>query len=141
MVIALVLLERLAGPLEQSVGSLGGGGFERAEKLRGAHLRGKKEVDVIDHDHPRVQLIVSDFDAVLDGGQDQFRDGRLPEKGRAAPSVVEQAVHGDESFAAGHIRGGKETIRGKTAMQAEGYEEALAVPLYMWETAASQDHA
>jgi hypothetical protein len=66
VVITFVLPKGSAGPLEQKVGSFGGSRFERAEKLRGSHLWGDQQVDVIGHDRPRVQLVVPDFDAVLD---------------------------------------------------------------------------
>jgi hypothetical protein len=140
VVIALVLPEGLAGSLEQNVGLFGGCRFERAEKLRGTHLWNDEGMDVIGHDRPSVQLIVFNLDAALDRGQNQLCNGWLLKKDRAATGMVEQAVQPDESFAGGYIRGRKGTIRGETVMQAEGYEEALAVCVYMGKAAASRGH-
>ena len=70
-------------------------------------------MDVIGHDHPRVQLVVPDFRSVLDRSQDELRNGRLFEKGEAAASVIEQAVHGDEDFAGRLSCKGKAMNRGR----------------------------
>jgi hypothetical protein len=56
-------------------------------------------MDVMGHDHPRVQFVVPDFRPVLDRSQDELRHGRLSEKGGTAASAIEQAVHADEGFA------------------------------------------
>ena len=56
-------------------------------------------MDPIGHDRPRVQLVAPDFRSVLDRSRDELRNGRLSEKGGAAASVIEPAVHGDEGFA------------------------------------------
>ena len=89
MVIALALPEGLARASEQQVGSFGRGRFERAEKFRCAHMRGEEERDVIGHDHPRVQLVMSNFDAVFHRSKNQLSNARLSEEGRATPGLIE----------------------------------------------------
>ena len=125
-IIAPVLPKRLAAPLKQQVGSFRGGRLERAEKLRCAHPRSEEETDAIGHDHPRVQFVVPNGHSPLDRSQDQLRNGRLSEKGGSAASVIEQAVHRDEGFAGGRIRGRKGALCRKTVVQAEGDEQRPA---------------
>jgi len=97
-------------------------------------------MDVMGHDHPRVQLVVPDFRPVLDGSRDELRHGRLSEKGGAAASVIEPAVHRDEGFAGSRIRGRKGALCRKTVIQAEGDEQRLADDIEMREPASSQVH-
>lgn len=83
-------------------------------------------MDVIGHDHPRVQFVVPNLGPIPDRSQDELCDGGLPEKGGAAPGVIEQAVHRDEGLTGGQIRGRKGALWRKTAVQAEGDEHRLA---------------
>jgi hypothetical protein len=122
MVVAFVLPKRLAAPLQQQVGPSGSGGFERAEKLRCAHLRGEEEMDVIGHDHNGVRLLMPQFGSVFDRGKNQLSNGWLSEKGGAGAGLIEQPVHCEEGFARSQIRGRKGAIGRKTAVQAERNE-------------------
>ena len=83
------------------------------------------------HDHPRVQLEVPDFRSILDRSRDELRNGRLSEKGGAAASVIEPAVHGDEGFAGSRIRGRKGALCRKTVVPAEGDEQRLAEDIWI----------
>ena len=95
-------------------------------------------MDAMGHDHPPVQLEVPDFRSILDRSQDRLRHGRLSEKGGAAASVIEQAVHGDEGFAGSRIGGRKGALCRKTVVPAEGDEQRLADDIEMREPASSQ---
>ena len=97
-------------------------------------------MDVIGHDHPRVQVVVPNFGPILDRSRDELRDGRLSEKGGSAPSVIQQAVHRDEGFAGGQIRGRKGALCRKTVVQAEGDEQRLADDIEMREPTSFQLH-
>jgi hypothetical protein len=119
-IIALVLPKRLAAPLKQQVGSFRGGRLERAWKLGYARLRSEQKMDVMGHDHPRVQLVVPDF--------------------RSVPDRSEPALHRDEGFAGSRIRGRKGALCRKTVVQAEGDEQRLAGDIEMREPGSSQGH-
>jgi hypothetical protein len=54
--------------------------------------------------------------------------------------LIEQAVHGDESFSGGHIEGRKPAMCRKTVLPAEGDEQALADDFEMWEPTPSYYH-
>jgi hypothetical protein len=97
-------------------------------------------MDVIGHDHPRVQLVMSNFDAVFHRSKNQLSNARLSEEGRATPGLIEQPVHRDERLAGGQIGGRKGAILGKTAMQPEGDEQGLAEDVEMREPAPFQYH-
>ena len=92
----------------------GGGRLERAEKLGHAHQRTEKQMDVIGHDDPRVHLVMPNLGAVFDRSPNQLSNSRLAEEGRAALGLIEQAVHGDEGFPGGQIRGWKRALWRKT---------------------------
>jgi len=139
-IIALVLPKRLAAPLEQQVGSFRGGRLERAWKFRYARLRSEEEMDAMGHDHPPVQLVVPDFRSVLDRSRDELRHGRRSEKGGAAASAIEPAVHRDGGFAGSRIRGRKGALCRKTVVPAEGDEQRSADDLEMREPASFQVH-
>ena len=83
-------------------------------------------MDVMGHDHPRVQLVVPDFRSILDRSRDELRHGRLSEKGGDAASAIEPAVHGDEGFAGSRIGGRKGALCRKTVVQGEGDEQRPA---------------
>jgi len=100
-----VLPKRSAAPLQRQVGSFRGGRLERAWKLR---------------------LVVPDFRSAPDRSRDESRSGRRSEKGGAAASVIEPAVHGEEGFAGSRMGGRKGALCGKTAVPAEGDEQRAA---------------
>ena len=83
---------------------------------------------------------MADFGTVLDGVQDQLRDGWLSEEHRAAAGLIEQPVHRDECFAGSQICGGESAISGQAAVQAEGDEEWLADYVEMREPAFFENH-
>ncbi|MGD0522850.1 MAG: hypothetical protein ABSA48_16465, partial [Terracidiphilus sp.] len=98
-------------------------------------------MDVIGHDYPRVHLIVSKLDAVLERSQNQFSNARLPEEHRPAPGLIEKAVHGNEGFAGGDIRGSKRTMCRKTIVQAERDKQGLADDFEMGKPTPSYQHS
>ena len=73
-------------------------------------------MNVIGHDHPGVHLVVSPFDAIFDGSQDQPGNGRLAEVGGATAGMIEDPVHCEECLAGGQICGWERSIRGEAAV-------------------------
>jgi hypothetical protein len=83
-------------------------------------------MDAMGHDHPRGQLVVPGFRSVPGPSRDELGKGRLFEKGGAAASAIEPAVHGDEGFAGSRIGGRKGALCRKTVVQGEGDEQRPA---------------
>ena len=103
-------------------------------------MRRKQQMNMVGHDHERMQLIVPDLGAALDGGQHHLSDVRLSEKHRPATGLIEQPVHRDECLAGRQIRGWKRAIGRKTAVQAERDEQRLADYIEMREPAFFEKH-
>ena len=50
-------------------------------------------MNVIRHDDPGVQLVMSNLGATIDRIEDHPGKGGLPEEGGATPSFIQQAIH------------------------------------------------
>lgn len=53
-------------------------------------------MNVIRHDAPGVQLIMSDFGATVDRIEDHSGNAGLPEKGGPTASFIQQTIHGQK---------------------------------------------
>ena len=99
-----------------------------------------QQMNMIGHDHPSVQLILPDLNAVVNGVQDHLGDCGLPEKHRAGASLIEQPVHRHESLAGSQVRGRKCAIGREAAVQSQGNEQRLADRVQMRKSAFIRDH-
>ena len=84
-------------------------------------------MNAIRHDYERVQLIA--FESAFAIGKcphNHFGDLRLTQENRTADRVIQQSIHGHESFSGckPHVRKG--AVDRKTSVQAEGHEHSLA---------------
>ena len=58
-------------------------------------------MDVVRHDHPGVDLIISDFRAILDRGKDELCNLGLPQESGAAAGLIEYSVQRYKGLARG----------------------------------------
>jgi hypothetical protein len=70
-------------------------------------------MNVIGHDDPRVQLIVSAPGAVFDRGKDLLSNGRLPEEGGSVTSLIEKPIQSSEGLTGSRLGGWKSPIARK----------------------------
>jgi hypothetical protein len=83
-------------------------------------------MEVIRHAHPRLGLIVSESDAMVDRSQDESRNGRLSHQSGAVSGLIQQTVHRHERVTGGEIRGRKRPVPCERAVQSESDEKRLA---------------
>ena len=82
-------------------------------------------------DDPRVQFIVPDAGAMLNGSQHPAGNRRLSEECGSAPNLVEKAIHGGERLAGGGGLAPEDAVRWKAVMQAKRDEQRLACDIQM----------
>ena len=83
------------------------------------------------HDDPRVQFIVPDAGAMLNGSRHLAGNRCLSEECGAAPNLVEKAIHGGERLAGSGGLAREDAVRWKAVMQAERDEQRLAYDIQM----------
>src|SRR5437868_857854 len=92
-------------------------------------------MDVIGHDYPRMQVVISGG-TVQDRSSHGIRNPGLPKVHRSTPSRVEQPIHRKERLSRREAFVGETAPGGKAPMQPENDEQRLADHVDMQETAA-----
>jgi hypothetical protein len=75
------------------------------------HIWSNKQVNMIGHDNPRVQLVLASLCAVVYGIKHQVRNLGLPQKRGTRTHLMQQSVHGNEGLTTGSIGGRKRATR------------------------------
>ena len=99
-----------------------------------------QQMNMVGHNHKRMQLIMPDLGAVLDGVQDQLCDCGLLQKHRPAAGRIEQSVHRDERFAGSQTRGWERPVSRQRPVQPESNEQRLADHIQMRKPPFSGNH-
>jgi hypothetical protein len=135
VVVAFVLPEGAGMKAKHTDGLVPGEAFERAKPFSGRHVRRDQKMNVIRHDDECVQLVASESTfAVVEGIDHYFGYFPLPEKHGAGLGVIEQVIHGEESFSGCEVGGPKDAAPRKAAVQAEGHEYSFADDIPMRES-------
>jgi hypothetical protein len=127
VIVTFVLPKSCSTQAEHPNGFVTGEALKRPEPFSGGYARSHQQMNVIRHDHERVQLIPfeSSF-AVGKGAHNQLCYFRLAEKDRAACRMIEQSVHCRERLSLRQPGVRKGAIDRKTSVQSEGHEHSLA---------------
>ena len=125
MIVAFVLPKGFSGTSQQLVGLPRTIAFQSAQDRRYIDMGREKQVNVIRHDHPGVQIAIR-LRAMLDRTPDQSGDlGPLQVNGSEARGV-EQSVHHHKRLAGSQTFFGKFAARWQAAMKAKGHEQRLS---------------
>ncbi len=120
-IVTLVLPEGPALLMEQSVSFPSRRALKPLQECRNIGPRRNHQVDMVRHDHPRVQVVVPA--PVLNRANHQPRHLRQPEIPRPNDRPVQQSIHVSESFARSYRLPGKTLSRRQCAVEAKGNEQ------------------
>ena len=125
MIITLDLPKRTV-TLQQSIGSPPRERLQRAKTLRRLDQRCREQMNVIRHDHERMQIVASALVSEGEGIDNQPGNLRLSQEQRSTAARVQQPVHSDECFSRCDIRGRKNSSGRKAVLQAKRDEQRLS---------------
>ncbi len=93
-------------------------------------------MNVVRHDDPRVQSVVSGICSVADRRENDFSDFGDSEKSWPRASLIQQTIHCQESLTRSQIGGWKRPVRGKAVVETKGNEEGSVDDVEMREPTA-----
>jgi len=124
MIVAFVLPKGFSGTSQQLVGLPRTIAFQSAQDRRYIDMGREKQVNVIRHDHPGVQIAIRL--GVLNATPDQSGNGRLFQMNGSEARGAEQSVHCGKCLPGGQTFFSEFAARWQAAMKAKGHEERLS---------------
>ena len=97
-------------------------------------------MNMIGHNHKRMQLIVSNLRAIPDRLQNQSSDLRLSQKHRPTAGIIQQSIHSNERLPGSETRSWKSPIPRKAVKQSERDKKRLSNHIEMRQSTFSNDH-
>lgn len=139
VIVGFGLPKRLPRPAQHLVGFPSAATFQRAKQSPRLHLWLQKYVDMVGHNHPSSQVVVTKIDAAAERVDDYVGD-ILPAKVQgASPGGIQVTIHPDKGLS-GSQSGRRISTLWQAALQMPGYEEPLAFQINMRETPAGFGH-
>jgi hypothetical protein len=139
MVVTLVLPKLSPGSPKDGVSLPSTVALHPPQELGHVSPRRQQQMNVIRHDHPRVQIIVLSS-AVVQARANNLGDPRLPKIGWSTLRGIQQAIDCEKSLAGCHGLLRKSPTSGQAAMQSEGHKQRLSDDINVRQTAVVEGY-
>ena len=140
MIIGLPLPKLLARAMQQPVSFPRCGALQRFQQKAGSNRGQYQQMDMVRHDHPRSQLVVSKAFATEQRFDHKSGNCLVPQVNGTGTCKVEVAIHPRESFAVGNFARRRKVRTRQTTVQVPREEQPAVVWIEMGK-AALRSHA
>ena len=140
MIIGLPLPKLVARSMQQPVRLTRRGALQRFQQKARRNRGQQQQVDMIRHDHPWSQLVVSEAFATKQRFDHKSGNCLVPQMNGSGSCPVEAAIHPSERFAIGHLARRRKVRTRQTAVQMPSEEQPAVVRIEMGK-AALRSHA